>query len=156
APAPALDPARIGPVGRGARRGAGGGERGRRLGVARPGRRAGDVLDRPRGADPSGGVGEWRAEDDVCHKAKVAAAVVLMVGTLLAAGAWARQGRAEPPASEPERAAAAAEVRKQPRDEVKEPKKPEGTKMIIGGRVLDPAGKPLAGAQVAVCGQQGL
>ena len=88
-------------------------------------------------------------------KPKIAAAVLLLLGTLLAAGAWARQGKAQPPAPELTGAPPAATPQQAPAAP-KEPKKPDGPTITVSGRVLDPQGKPLAGAQVAVCGDRGL
>jgi RNA polymerase sigma factor (sigma-70 family) len=100
-------------------------------------------------------------------KLKIATAVLLALGTLLlAAGVWKHQARAEGAAEEPAPAEPAAPLLPSPmggkvrgeqaKPEPKEPAKPEDKTMTVSGRVLDPAGKPLAGAQVAVCGRQGL
>jgi RNA polymerase sigma factor (sigma-70 family) len=90
-------------------------------------------------------------------KLKVATALLLALGTfLLAAGVWAHQARAQSPAEEPTRTDPPAAAQEQAKPEPKEPAKPEAGTMTVSGRVLDSDGKPLAGAQVALCGRQGV
>jgi RNA polymerase sigma factor (sigma-70 family) len=114
-------------------------------------------LDTATGAlTPAAALAEGALKATFATKLKVAAAVLLALGTLFMAGAWARQGRAQPPTPEPDRGVQLADARKPSREEAKEAPKPEGKTMTVSGRVLDPQGKPLLGAQVAVCGQQGL
>jgi RNA polymerase sigma factor (sigma-70 family) len=88
-------------------------------------------------------------------KLTTATAVLLALGTLLlAAVVWTRppEGRAEEVAGTESPPAA----KEGPRPEPKEPAKPDGPTMTVRGRVLDAEGKPLSGAEVAVCGRQGM
>jgi RNA polymerase sigma factor (sigma-70 family) len=79
---------------------------------------------------------------------KIAAAVLLALGTLLvAAGVWAHRSRAEAPAAEPAGTAA---------PETKGPTKPDGLATAVRGRVLDADGKPLPEARVMVWARHGL
>jgi RNA polymerase sigma factor (sigma-70 family) len=87
---------------------------------------------------------------------KVATGLVLALGTLLlAAGVWAHPSRAETPPEAP--VAAAPPVAEKPAAADPKPAaKPDGPQMTVTGHVLDPDGKPLAGAEVAVCARQGV
>jgi RNA polymerase sigma factor (sigma-70 family) len=86
---------------------------------------------------------------------KVATALVLALGTVLvAAGIWAHQARAQSVAAEAAATEPAAAASAEP--EPQEPAKPATATMSVSGRVLDPDGKPLAGAAVAVTARQGL
>ncbi len=89
-------------------------------------------------------------------RAKVATGLLFALGTfLIAAGAWTRPSRAESAAESPASAvapAAAAPAPPAPRASAKA----ETAQTTVTGRVLDPAGKPLAAADVVVCGRQGL
>src|SRR5581483_4691242 len=90
--------------------------------------------------------------------AKLKAAVVLLLAlgaSILAASALATQFTATPAAaaSAPVAAAGDKETAK-PADKPVQPA--EAKEMTVSGRVLDPEGKPLAGADVAVCARQGI
>jgi RNA polymerase sigma factor (sigma-70 family) len=84
------------------------------------------------------------------------AVLALLAAGMLALGgsALTRQAPAQPPVAgtddEPSASPAAAT------EETEPAAKPQAGAMTVSGRVLDPEGKPLEGAQVAVCARQGL
>jgi protocatechuate 3,4-dioxygenase beta subunit len=96
------------------------------------------------------------------NKLRMAVVALLAAGLLALGGsALTHQAQAQRPAEEangeaPAPAAPAA-AREEAKPAAKEsaPMSEAGT-MTVSGRVLDPAGKPVAGARVSVCGRQGL
>jgi 5-hydroxyisourate hydrolase-like protein (transthyretin family) len=82
-------------------------------------------------------------------KAKLAAACLLAVG-VLAAGAGLMMSRE---AATPQAVAQPAEVPKRPAAEAQPPaaRETKGEPVVVSGRVLDPDGRPVAGAKVAPC-----
>jgi RNA polymerase sigma factor (sigma-70 family) len=89
-------------------------------------------------------------------KFKAAAVLLLVVGAaVLSGGALVTQLASTPAAAAPAPVAAADE--KEAAKPAEKPAPPAETKeMTISGRVLDPDGKPLAGADVTVCARQGV
>jgi RNA polymerase sigma factor (sigma-70 family) len=85
------------------------------------------------------------------NRLRTATAALLAVAVLILGGsALTHPARAQRPAGEAPAEAHAV------RPEPKEPAKSEGPVLAVRGRVLDPDGKPLAGARVAVCARQGV
>jgi RNA polymerase sigma factor (sigma-70 family) len=89
---------------------------------------------------------------------KIATALLLAFGALLvAAGVWAHQARGERPRDEIARTdVAAAQEEGEPASPAAPAKAGDAKTMTVSGRVVDPDGKPLAGAVVAVTARQGL
>src|SRR5262249_27547306 len=87
---------------------------------------------------------------------KAAAVLLLVVGAaVLGTGALVAQFGATPAAAAPARVATAgADEAKKPAEKPAPPA--EMKEMTVSGRVLDPDGKPLAGADVTVCARQGM
>jgi RNA polymerase sigma factor (sigma-70 family) len=87
---------------------------------------------------------------------KVTTGLVVALGALLvAAGIWTHQSQAAAAAEAPTSTAPPPAEKPAP-PAPKPPAKPDASQMAVAGRVLDPDGKPLAGAHVAVCGRQGI
>jgi RNA polymerase sigma factor (sigma-70 family) len=82
---------------------------------------------------------------------RTGAVLVLVLGLAVAGGVAARQQPAAPPAAQQQDEAAAAGP-DQPRPAAEKPADPSPEVFTYAGRVLDPDGKPLAGAKLFVCG----
>jgi protocatechuate 3,4-dioxygenase beta subunit len=87
----------------------------------------------------------------VAARVRTGAVLVLALGLAAAGGLAARQQLAAPPAAQQQGEAPAAGPDR-PRPAVENPAEPAGEVFTYAGRVLDPDGKPLAGAKLWVYG----
>jgi RNA polymerase sigma factor (sigma-70 family) len=90
------------------------------------------------------------------NKLRMATAALLAVGVLVLGGGGALTHRAQAQRPAEETSAEPPAVKEASRPEPKEPARSQAPAMTVSGRVLDPQGKPLSGARVAVCGRQGM
>src|SRR5262249_7035344 len=110
-----------------------------------------------RAAAPAVALAEGVLKAMFVSKLKVATGVLLALGVLvLAARVWTHPARGERPAEDFARADTPAAQEQAEPTSPQPAKADEAKTMTVSGRVLDPDGKPLSGAAVAVTARQGL